>query len=102
MVRNTIFAIINQFLSNYPSKAIVFICDNKDSRERCRQKLFSDWYQQSVRFRLTAIRKYDLDLHGVETFYGHVSLILRDDHVLHDQIKEVFLTLSDNLISKNY
>ncbi|MCE7071927.1 DUF6169 family protein [Dyadobacter sp. CY327] len=101
-VRDTIFAIMEEFLTKFPTKSIVSICANNDARELCRRKLFKDWYKKASEYKPTLIEKYDIDLQGADTFYGYASLILRNDNPRHDKLRDAFQNLNNDLISKGY
>ncbi len=46
-IKETIFSIVGNFL-HINSTAILYICEDKDERQRCRQRLFSMWFKQAT------------------------------------------------------
>ena len=45
-VKETIFCIVGNFL-HVNSTAILYICEDKDERQRCRQRLFKIWFNNA-------------------------------------------------------
>ena len=44
----TIIEIIFEFFSLYPNALLHYICDNMDSKQSFRSKLFDNWYNKSI------------------------------------------------------
>ncbi|MCW3463265.1 DUF6169 family protein [Chitinophaga nivalis] len=89
-VRITISAIIQAFLRNHPEKVLFFICDNSDSRERFRMKIFNLWYQL---LKVDFIEKHNEVMH-LDQLEIHFSIILHINNPLKKFIISSFHDLS--------
>lgn len=82
-VGSTIMYIIANFLVKNPKKVLGYVCSTKDAQDRCRQILFSKWYNSSPLSKKFKLHKSVLSDNYCGLLYdsNHPKLDLIEEHL---------------------
>lgn len=101
-IRDTIISIITEFLIVHPETALFTVCDTSDNKHAFRNQLFSKWFSQFNPVFDLKFSKYNLRICNEDGECAYCSLIIHKDCSRHEEIKNAFLNLDNDLTEKGY
>lgn len=102
-VRDTIFDILYKSTLLYPERSIFIMFDTRDRRPRHRKVVFSKWFKEFCEISGLRITRMSLTIPGDDdSSTVHVSLFVPPDSPDLASIKNAFIDIRDELISKGY
>ena len=75
-IRQTVLVVIEEFFKN-EGAVLDYICATEDHRQASRDRLFHQWYTNSLKKELFHLRNMSIDIDGTEYF---ATVIMRNDN----------------------
>lgn len=98
-VRDTILAVIIDYLNHNKDNGLIYICDTKHRASVSRNQLFGKWKSTFQ----VSISKHDAAIHdGDGNPSAYVSLLIHDDCTHHREMVDAFMAIDDDLRDKGY
>ena len=83
-IQQTVFVVIDEFFRN-EGVVLDYICAMDDNRQASRDRMFHQWFENSIQKELFCFRSLNIEIDGVEYFS---SVIMRKDNPRFDAMTE--------------